>query len=142
MDWNAPTWWWLGAAALVAVELATGTFYLLMLSIGAAAAALAAHAGLATTGQLLVGAAVGSVAVVLWHRRQHRVTDTAGDASIHLDVGGRVHVAAWQPDGTARVHYRGAGWDARFAGSGAPAPGDHIIRAIDGNQLLLDRPAA
>ena len=39
------TVWWLLAGAAVAVELMTGTFYLLMLAIGLAAAALAAHAG-------------------------------------------------------------------------------------------------
>ncbi len=38
------TLWWLLTGALVALELITGTFYLLMLAIGAAAAALAAHA--------------------------------------------------------------------------------------------------
>ena len=39
------TLWWLLAGAAVAVELLTGTFYLLMLGIGVAAGALAAHAG-------------------------------------------------------------------------------------------------
>ena len=45
MSWAASTVWWVVAGVLVAVELATGTFYLLMLALGAAAAALAAHAG-------------------------------------------------------------------------------------------------
>ena len=36
------TVWWLVTGGLIAVELLTGTFYLLMLSLGAAAAALAA----------------------------------------------------------------------------------------------------
>ena len=37
------TLWWLLAGAAVAVELLTGTFYLLMFAIGLAAAAIAAH---------------------------------------------------------------------------------------------------
>ena len=37
MDWSASTGWWLAAGVLVAAELATGTFYLLMLALGAAA---------------------------------------------------------------------------------------------------------
>ena len=37
------TIWWLMAGSAVAVELVTGTFYLLMLAIGLASAALAAH---------------------------------------------------------------------------------------------------
>ena len=39
------TIWWLLAGSAVAIELVTGTFYLLMLAFGLAAAALAAHAG-------------------------------------------------------------------------------------------------
>lgn len=140
MDWSASTWWWLGTAALVAAELVTGTFYLLMLGVGTVAAALAAHAGLGTTGQLTIGALVGVAAVAVWHRRRGRPrTDVASNPDVNIDVGGRVQVDAWQPDGTARVHYRGAGWDARFAGRGAPEPGEHVIRAMHGNELMLDR---
>ncbi len=140
MDWNASTWWWLGAAALVAIELATGTFYLLMLAIGAGAAALAAHGGLGTTGQLVVGALVGSGAVALWHVYRGRPrANTGRNPDIHLDVGSTVQVTHWQADGTARVHYRGADWDARYAGSAVPTAGAHVIRAVQGNLLLLDR---
>jgi len=32
MDWSAATGWWIVAGVLVAAELATGTFYLLMLA--------------------------------------------------------------------------------------------------------------
>ena len=58
MDWTASTWWWIATAALVAAELATGTFYLLMLAVGTAASALAAHAGLGWNAQLIVGSAI------------------------------------------------------------------------------------
>ena len=44
MDLSLSTWWWIVAGVLVAAELATGTFYLLMVAIGCAAGALAAHA--------------------------------------------------------------------------------------------------
>ena len=37
------TIWWLLAGVAVVTELLTGTFYLLMLAVGLAAAALAAH---------------------------------------------------------------------------------------------------
>ena len=46
------TLWWLLAGAAVALELFTGTFYLLMLAVGMAAAALAAHAGAGTPASL------------------------------------------------------------------------------------------
>ena len=61
------TLWWLAAGALIATELVTGTFYLLMLSIGLVAAALAAHAGLVMTWQWVVAAAVGGGSVLAWH---------------------------------------------------------------------------
>ncbi|TNF61541.1 MAG: NfeD family protein, partial [Burkholderiales bacterium] len=44
------TLWWLMTGAAVVLELLTGTFYLLMLAIGLAAGAVAAHLGLDLTG--------------------------------------------------------------------------------------------
>ena len=142
MDWTASTGWWVAAAVLVAAELATGTFYLLMLALGAMAAALVAQAGLGSSSQLLAAAAVGGGAVGLWHLRrskQPRPADAASNRDVNLDIGGTVHVAHWHADGTARVLYRGAGWDVRFAGSGTPSVGDFVIQAVDGNRLVLDR---
>ena len=49
-----------------------------------------------------------------------------------------MHVTAWQPDRTARVQYRGAGWTAVYAGDGAPSPGEFTIVAVEGNRLLLN----
>jgi membrane protein implicated in regulation of membrane protease activity len=144
MNVGAPTMWWLIVGLLVAVELATGTFYLLMLALGAAASALAAHVGLGSTAQLVVGAVVGGGSVALWHWRQMqqpRAAAPSANRDIHLDVGSSVQVDQWRPDGTARVSYRGAGWDARYTGSATPAPGEHVVRGIEGNHLLLDRNA-
>jgi membrane protein implicated in regulation of membrane protease activity len=45
MDISATTVWWVLAGIAVAVELATGTFYLLMLALGLAAGAVASHLG-------------------------------------------------------------------------------------------------
>ena len=73
----------MAAAALVAAELATGPFYQLMLALGAAAAALAAHAGLSQSGQLLTAALVGGGAVGLWvwqRSKQPKPTDAAATA--------------------------------------------------------------
>jgi len=52
-------------------------------------------------------------------------------------VGGTVQVPHWEPNGSARIHYRGSAWDARHVGHGAPAPGLHVIRGVEGNRLLL-----
>ena len=61
------TIWWLLAGTAVAVELMTGTFYLLMLTVGLVAGALAAHLGLAPVGQMVVAAIIGGGAVAAWH---------------------------------------------------------------------------
>jgi membrane protein implicated in regulation of membrane protease activity len=144
MSWDQSTAWWVAVGLLVVLELVTGTFYLLMLAIGTAAGALAAHVGLPFPGQLVAAAAVGGAAVGLWHRR--RLAHPPGlpvgrNPDMNLDLGERVHVDAWSADRRARVQYRGAAWNARFAGAGTPTPGEHVIVAIDGSQLVLDLPA-
>lgn len=142
MDWSSSTGWWLATGVLVVAELATGTFYLLMLALGAAAGALAAHAGAGLTGQIAAAALLGGGAVVAWHLRRSRqpvALPAALNPDVNLDIGGTVQVDHWQADGSARVHYRGADWDARHAGTGLPGPGEHVIRAIEGTRLLLER---
>jgi membrane protein implicated in regulation of membrane protease activity len=140
LDWNATTVWWLAAGALVAIELVTGTFYLLMLALGAVAGALAAHLGLATTLQLVLAALLGGGATVAWHLkrlRQPAPTPADQNRDVNLDIGRAVHVDHWAGDGSARVSYRGTSWAVRFAGSGKPHPGEHVIVALDGNELRV-----
>jgi membrane protein implicated in regulation of membrane protease activity len=143
LDWHASTLWWLAGGALVAAELATGTFYLLMLALGCAAGALAAHLGLGATPQIVVAALVGAGATWAWHLKRGREPKAAPAASnrdVNLDIGQTVRVAAWLPDGTARVPYRGATWSVRWAGSGAPVAGDCTIVALNGNELRVTPP--
>ena len=140
MDLHAPSLWWLIVGALVAAELATGTFYLLMLALGATAGALAASAGVDTKSQISIAAAVGGGAVVLWYfaRKLRPAARPAGsNRDVNLDIGQRIQVPAWDEAGAARVSYRGATWAVRYAGTGAPAPGEHVIVALDGNELRV-----
>jgi membrane protein implicated in regulation of membrane protease activity len=141
MDWSASTLWWLMAGGLVAAELATGTFYLLMLALGAGGGALAAHAGLATQTQVLTAALIGGGAVLLWHRLQLQRKAQAGSttADQSLDIGRTVHVSHWRADGSTRVDYRGTQWDARLARTESPGAGNHVICAVEGNCLVLER---
>jgi len=142
MNWDHATAWWVAAGLLVALELTSGTFYLLMLAIGTAAAALAAHGAVAFSGQLVAAALVGGGAVAAWYlkrSREPRAPAANADRNVNLDVGERVVVAQWDADGNARVQYRGAAWSVRWVGTGLPQPGEHVIRAVDGNRLLLDR---
>jgi len=140
LDWNPATVWWLVTGALVAVELVTGTFYLLMLALGAAAGAVAGHLGLPVTAQMVVAALLGGGATVAWHLRRLRQPAPAPadeNRDVNLDIGRAVHVEHWAGDGSARVSYRGASWAVRFAGSGKPHPGEHVIVALDGNELRV-----
>jgi len=141
MDMNEATFWWIAGGVLVAVELATGTFYLLMLALGCAAAAVAAHLGLGGTAQTVTAAVVGGATVVLWHRLRGQRGGEAPAASnpdVNLDIGQPVQVAQWAADGSAKVSYRGAEWRVRYLGSDAPAAGRYVIRAVEGSCLLLD----
>jgi membrane protein implicated in regulation of membrane protease activity len=140
MDWSASTLWWVAAGLLVAVEVSSGTFYLLMLALGCAAGALAAHAGLGGAGQMVTAALVGGGATAAWHvrRARHpRSPPAALNRNVNLDIGETVEVDAWNSDGTARVSYRGAAWTVRHTGDGPPAAGRHTIVAVHGNHLSV-----
>jgi membrane protein implicated in regulation of membrane protease activity len=142
MDWNWAAVWWIVAGLLTAVELATGTFYLLMLAVGAAAGALTAHLDVSLTGQVLAAAITGGAAVVAWHLKRSRLPAPAPATSnpdVSLDIGQSVQVDTWTTDGLAKVQYRGAAWQARFIGNPPAQSGRHVIRAVEGSCLLLDR---
>lgn len=139
---SEPTLWWLVTGGFVAVELLTGTFYLLMLASGAVAAALVAHAGGSQTLQLVSAALVGGAAVVAWHwKRSRRSEEPAAQANpnVNLDIGETVHITIWNPDGTAGVQYRGAHWTAIHRAGVHPAPGAHRVAEMVGNRLLVDK---
>jgi membrane protein implicated in regulation of membrane protease activity len=140
MDWSAATLWWVAAGVVVAAELATGTFYLLMFALGLAAGAVAAHLGASGPAQWIAAALVGAVTTALWHwhrARQPRSAPADRNRDVNLDIGERVHVAAWNADGTARVQYRGTQWSARLQPGAPAAPGDHRVAAVEGNWLVL-----
>jgi membrane protein implicated in regulation of membrane protease activity len=58
MDISAATVWWVLAGIAVAVELTTGTFYLLMVALGLAAGALASYLGFGVPLQIVAAAAL------------------------------------------------------------------------------------
>ena len=145
------TLWWLAAGILVAAELLTGTFYLLMLALGVAAGALAAHAGLGSMAQMLFAAAVGGGAVAVWHLKRSSAAasrHTASNPDLNLDIGDVVHVEAWQADGSTTVRHRGAPWSAIVADPSVRLPGlpaesarptgAYRIVAVRGSQLVIE----
>jgi len=136
------TIWWLLTGTAIAVELVTGTFYLLMLAIGMAAGALAAHAGASPTVQLLTAAFIGGGAVAAWHlQRGKRPAEPAAGSNrdVNMDVGEIVHVDAWNPDGTASVKYRGANWTVVAEGGAIHSTGAHRVREVVGSRLVVEK---
>lgn len=135
------TIWWLLAGGAVAVELITGTFYLLMIAVGLAAAALAAHAGAPLTVQVLVAAVVGGGTVVVWHWKRSksaRPAEAQANRDVQMDIGETVHVTAWNEDGTASVKYRGAQWTVVPADKHAAlTTGYFTVKSLDGNRLVV-----
>jgi membrane protein implicated in regulation of membrane protease activity len=141
MDLSTPALWSIAAGIAVAAELATGTFYLLMIALGLASGALAALLGLGVAAQVIVAAWVGGGATAVWHWRRFKQPQSAPsreNRDVNLDIGERVHVRAWIDDGTARVPYRGSVWTARIAPGAAMAAGEHRIVAVEGNWLVLE----
>ena len=131
------TIWWIVTGALVALELATGTFYLLMLAVGAAAGALAALTGASLATQLTVAAVVGGVGAYLGHRWNLRHPRSAATIDT-LDVGETVQVGQWAPDGTAQVRYRGAPWTAVLRPGAPQRAGSHRVTELIGSRLVLE----
>jgi membrane protein implicated in regulation of membrane protease activity len=137
------TLWWLLAGTLVALEMVTGSFYLLMLAIGLVAGALAAHVGWGLVAQLSTAGLVGVVAVAICYlirRPAEGATSVLGLQSVNLDIGEVVQVDAWLPDGSAKVDYRGAQWAVIVAHADqALVPGPHRVVELRGNRLVVEK---
>jgi len=127
--------WWILAAVLVGVELASGTFYLLVYGMAAAVAGVAAWLGAGMVAQLLTAAVIGAVGT-LTLRRWKRNTDRPEFNVQDMDIGKTVQIESWQGD-RGQVKYRGAVWDAEAEPAGVDSTRPLVIRAIKGNTLVL-----
>jgi membrane protein implicated in regulation of membrane protease activity len=127
--------WWVLAGVLVAAELLTGTFYLLVAGVAFAVGGLAAWLGASPAMQMLVAAVVAVVGMFAAHR--WRTTRSPITPDIPHDVGQAVQVRGWQPDGTARVMHRGTLWTAVPAEADAPRADTMYIVAIKGTTLVV-----
>jgi membrane protein implicated in regulation of membrane protease activity len=135
--------WWIAAAALLAAELLTGTFYLLVLGIAVAFGGVAAWFGAEPSLQWLAAgvlALAGTMSLRRWKRRL--VAGTPQQPP--LDIGQMVQVKTWGPENTARVAYRGSTWDAELATPTTVKAESMYIAAMRGSILILSdqRPVA
>jgi len=131
--------WLIAGFILVITELATGTFYLLVLGVAAFAGAGVAYAGGALVWQSLVSAVVAVAGVVWVHQYRKR---TVSSPMRGLDVGQPAAFESWvdKSSGHARVKYRDALWDAQVAGGAAGESGEILyITSVDGNTLKVSK---
>jgi len=131
-------WWFVLAFGLLALELMTGTFYLLVIALALAAAGVADLFGASFTLQLLVAAVIGSGGA-LWLRRGRfgRLHSDSADPLQNMDVGQTVRVDQWSATRTARASYRGAQWDVELAPGAEPTAGEFVIQSISANRLVV-----
>ena len=135
-------YWILIGFILLIVELTTGTFYLLVLGLGAFAGAVAAWLGAPFWVQAAAGSATALAGLgVVWKMRAGDVTAVSSNT---LDIGQRVTLERWVDAGAgeARVLYRNAVWDARVvdgAAGDAPAGASFYIRNAAGSVLEVSR---
>jgi membrane protein implicated in regulation of membrane protease activity len=128
-------YWFLLSLLLIGVEMTTGTFYLLVLSIASAIGGFAAWIGMSSAVQLTL-CAIGAMFGILLLRRWKSL-QIPQNSSDSMDVGQVVKVLHWREDGSARVLYRGAEWDAELEFSEMPRDEALYIVAVRGARLIL-----
>ena len=133
---NSTTWSVL-TAALVIIELFTGSLYCVAIAAGTGVGASIAWAGGSEITQICVAAGVSLIATAVVARFQRARKATAPKDS-NADIGQVVTVSVWKPDGTARVRYRGAEWDARLTEGATSDQQTYKIVGQNGNILLIN----
>ena len=128
-------YWFLLALGLVVLELATGTFYMLVLSLALGVGGFAALFGLSSSMQFTLSAMVGVIGMLVLRRARRGKMAAASDQS--LDIGQPVHSVNWREDGSARALYRGTEWDAELESIDMPREGALYIKALRGSTLIL-----
>jgi membrane protein implicated in regulation of membrane protease activity len=128
-------YWFLLALILLGLEMVTGTFYLLMVAIAMAVGGLVALLGMSLVWQLLLCAVTVVAGTIILRRWKSTQVRDAG--SSNLDIGQPVRVIKWHDNGTARVFYRGAEWDAEPESADTPHDATLYIAAVRGSGLVM-----
>jgi membrane protein implicated in regulation of membrane protease activity len=129
---------WLALAlVLVAAELLTGSFFFLLLGVGALGGAIAAYFGAPVAHQMAASAVccLPALAFLAFKLKRGR----AEESSDSLDIGGIVEVTQWDSPDHALVQHRGAQWVAKPTHRDAKSIGPHIIVGTQGNSLIISK---
>lgn len=127
--------WLVVAGILLIAEIMTGTFYLLMVSLGALIGALVAYLGYGLEIQIAASAVFAVLGSLLIRKRfvKRNKIDRQHDI---LDIGNKIEISNWSAGGLANVQYRGATWAAESTDA-TPATGLHQIVDVQGNILKV-----
>ncbi|HEY1058688.1 MAG TPA: NfeD family protein [Limnobacter sp.] len=131
------SFWLVFGGALLIAEMTTGTFYLLMVALGALLGAGVAYMGYPVPLQI-AAAGVFAAAATLALKNSRKNDSAAQTDNQSLDIGNPVSVESWQQGGRATVQYRGSQWAAESVDA-APTPGEHRIVAVQGSVLKLQK---
>lgn len=126
------SYWFLLALLLLALEMATGTFYMLVLSVAMAAGGIAAWLSAGLIWQLVLCAGVSVTGTLIL-----RACRSGSAQDLSPDIGQPVEVLRWLDNGMARVAYRGAEWDAEPESAEIPRSGTFYIKEMRGSSLIL-----
>jgi membrane protein implicated in regulation of membrane protease activity len=131
---------WIATATMLAVfEMLTGTFYLLVLALGAAAGAAVAGMGASITVQLGAAAVITALGWGALYKFGPRFTrrEASGNPDVNPDIGAIVRITEVSDTGTHKVTYRGTTWTARVEHTSAELNRDYIIARVEGATLIL-----
>ena len=136
--------WFIGAGVLIVLELMTGTFYLLAVSVCLLAGGLVALVSGNVPLQFVVAGIVGLIAGYFAYRKTlHSKSQPEKNSNVLLDIGQNIVVDKWNemPGGInqARVSYRGALWDVELDFGIEAQPGVFFITEIRGNCLIVGK---
>ena len=127
--------WLVLAGILLIAEITTGTFYLLMVSLGAAVGALMAYLGYGLEIQIAAAAVLAVAGSLVLRNRSVKRSKTDKQHDM-LDIGNNLQVTSWDANGRANVQYRGATWAAESTDS-TPVTGLHQIVDVQCNVLKV-----
>lgn len=139
-DWSI---WFVLAGIAIALEITSGTFYLLMIALGLAAGGLTALTGVLLEWQLLVAAVVGLFGTIGLRRSSYgklRRKKASQDRNVVLDIGQTVQVTDWVQEGdlfVTQVRYRGASWRAELLPGSVAKAGTFVIEEMRGSSLIV-----
>jgi membrane protein implicated in regulation of membrane protease activity len=96
---------------------------------------LAALLGMSIAWQLVLCAVMVVAGTIVLRRWKGTHVTEAGSSS--FDIGQPVRVIKWHDNGSVRVFYRGAEWDAEPESADTPHDATLYIKAVQGSGLVL-----